>query len=121
MREVDLEGKVSALIADLGVHGVWQAQTEALFDVHVIGTDAQSYYHQTVQAVLASAEEEKHLDAAEARQVSFTPFVVSVDGVTGREVNSALKLIAKVLSIRWGRPDSRVMGWVRATLSFSIT
>ena len=31
------------LIADLCVHGVWESQTEALFDIRVVDTDAQSY------------------------------------------------------------------------------
>ena len=31
------------LIADLGVRGVWQPQGEALFDVHVVDTDAHSF------------------------------------------------------------------------------
>ena len=41
VREADPDGKAPALITELGVHGLWQPQTEALFDVHVIDTDAQ--------------------------------------------------------------------------------
>ena len=29
-----------ALVADLGVRGLWAAQTEALFDIHVMNIDA---------------------------------------------------------------------------------
>ena len=59
-----------ALIADLGVGGVWIPQGEALFDVRVVDTDAASYVNHSVSAVLASAEEEKkwkYLSAAELR------------------------------------------------------
>ena len=45
VREADLEGKVPALTADLGFRGIWQPQTETLFDVRVIDTDAQSCHH----------------------------------------------------------------------------
>ena len=45
-----------ALIADLGVRGVCQPQTEALFDIRVVDTDAQSYTERSVEAVLLSAE-----------------------------------------------------------------
>ena len=72
-----------ALIADLGVRGVWIPQGEALFDVRVVDTDASSYVNCSVSTVLASAEEEKkrkYLPAAELHHASFTPFVVSVDG-----------------------------------------
>ena len=48
-----------ALIADLAVRGVWSPQTEALFDIRVTDTDAQSYIHQSPSDVLASAEREK--------------------------------------------------------------
>ena len=60
----------------------------ALLDVRVVDTDAQSYTNRLVSAVLSSAELEKknkYTAAAESRRASFTPFVVSVDGVFGRE------------------------------------
>ena len=62
-----------ALIADLGVRGVWIPQGEALFDVRVVDTDAASYVNRSVSTVLASAEEEKkrkYLSAAELRHAS---------------------------------------------------
>ena len=77
---------ISSLVADLSVRGVWQSQTVALFDIRVIDTDAPSYLHWDVVSILSSAEEEKkrkYNDAAEARRASFTPLVVSVDGVLG--------------------------------------
>ena len=39
--------------------GLWQLQIEALLDVCVMDTDAQYYVNRTVDAVLASAEQEK--------------------------------------------------------------
>ena len=87
VREADEIRGVSALVADLGVRGVWQPQTGALFDVRVIDTDAQSYAHRTVSAVLSTAEKEKrkYTHAAQAHHASFSPFVVSVDGVMAQE------------------------------------
>ena len=43
MREADTKTGTPALIADLAIHGVWLPQTEVLFDIKVIDTDAQSY------------------------------------------------------------------------------
>ena len=62
----------------------------ALFDVRVTDTDAPSHSQRVVTAVLSSAEEEKkkkYSEAAALRRASFTPLVVSVDGVLGREAN----------------------------------
>ena len=39
----DASENSDALIADLGVRGVWQPQTMALFDINVIDTDARSH------------------------------------------------------------------------------
>ena len=41
------------------MRGVWQPQTEALFDIRVTDTDAQSYAHRTVNAVLTAAEKKR--------------------------------------------------------------
>ena len=54
VREADVAGEV--LITDLGLRGVWQPQTEVLFDIHVIDTDAQSHVCCTV---LSSAERKR--------------------------------------------------------------
>ena len=86
-------------------------------------TDAQSYRHRPVEAVLSSAERDKqrkYSEAVKARRAFFTPFVVSVDGVLGREANYLLKRFADKLSQKWKKPYSQIMGWVRATMSFSI-
>ena len=55
------EGSVNdeGLVADLGIRGVWSPQTEALFDVRVCDTDAQSYLGHTPASVLLKAEAEK--------------------------------------------------------------
>ena len=47
------------LITNLGVRGVWQPQGEALFDVRVVDTDAQSYISRSVADVLVNAEEKE--------------------------------------------------------------
>ena len=49
MRDAD---PLPALVADLGVRGLWAAQTEALLDIRVMDTDAQSYTSRTVDSVL---------------------------------------------------------------------
>jgi len=70
------------------MRGVWQLQTKALFDVCAIYTDTQLYAHRTVNAGLSTAEKEKkrkYTHEAHVRHASFSPFVVSVDGVLAQE------------------------------------
>ena len=59
MRDANPVRGLPALVADLGVRGLWAAQTEALFDIRVMDTDTQSYISRTVDSVLLSAENEK--------------------------------------------------------------
>ena len=120
------DGSVDAsdtLIADLCVRGVWQPQTEALFDIRVVDTDARSYCARTPHAVLCSAEAEKkrkYMQACLDRHATFTPLCVSVDGMLGSEAEFFIKRLGDFLSAKWERPYSVVIGWVRARLSFAI-
>ena len=55
-----------------------------LLDVCVIDTDAQCYDSHTVDAELCSAAQEKkqkYSAAVEDRSASFTPFIVSFNGI----------------------------------------
>ena len=105
VREADEARGISALVADLGVRGVWQLQAEALFDIRVIDTDAQSHAHSSVNVVLATAEKEKrkYTKAAQARHASFFPFVFTVDGLMVQEAHFVVQQIATALSTKWSK------------------
>ena len=106
MQEADNTRGIPALIADLGIRGIWQPQTEALFDIRVVDTDAPSYVKRTVEAVLQTAEQEKkkYLEAVQTRRATFSPFVVSVDRVLGREANVLIKHLAEKIAYTWESP-----------------
>ena len=110
------------LIADLCVRGVWLPQAEALFDIRIIDTDAQSYLGQSPIQAISVAENEKnrkYLDAAAAHRAHFTPLCFSVDGVAGSEAASFLKRLAYCLSAHWER-SYRIAGNFRK-VKFSET
>ena len=112
-----------ALIADLGVRGVWIPQGEALFDVRVVDTDAASHVNHSVSAVLVSAEEakkRKYLSAAELRYASFTPFVASVAGALGHGALMFLQRLADRLSSAWGKSYGHVLMWIKVHLAFAV-
>jgi len=109
------------LIADLCVHEVWEPQTEALFDIRVVDTDARSYRAHSPHDVLSSAEGEKkckNLQAYQDRHATFTLLCVSVDGMLSFEAKFFVKRTGEFLAAKWERPYTVVMGWVRACLSF---
>ena len=94
-----------------------------LLNVCVVDTDAQSYACRTVDAVLCSDEQEKerkYLAAVEERRASFTPFVVSVDGVLGHDAQHLIKRLCDQIAMKWEKSHSEVMVWVRARIAFAI-
>ena len=102
-----------ALIADLCVRGVWGPQTEALFDIRVVDTDAWSYCACSPKDVLGTAEGEKkhkYLQACQDRRATFTPLCVSVDGTLGSEAELFVRRLGDFLAAKWERPYSVVMG-----------
>lgn len=68
----------------------------ALFYVRVIHTDAPSNTSRPVMLVLVIAKEEEKVKdpyACEQRHPTFTPLVVSVDGVFAPQINSFFKVL----------------------------
>lgn len=55
MRGSDRERNVPALVAVLGVRGVWQAQTEVVSHIRVADTDTQSHVQCSMDAMMKSA------------------------------------------------------------------
>jgi len=109
----DNSADADTLIADLCVCGVWGPQTEALFDIRVVDTDAQSYCAHSPCDVLSSAEGKKkckYLQACQDRCATFTPLCVSVDGMPGSEVEFFVKSLGDFLAAKWERPFTVVMG-----------
>ena len=59
VRESREHGDGRGLVCDLAVRGVWQPQTEALFDFRVCNADTQSYVNRHVTAVTAWQEQRR--------------------------------------------------------------
>ena len=102
---------------------MWQSQVEALFDIHVIDTDAPSYRCCSPVSILDSGAVEKkrvYRSAVEDRRGNFTPFVLSVDGLLQREASHFVKRLSACLASRWGKPFSDVLAFVRSRLLFAL-
>ena len=62
----------------------------------------------------------KYLAAVEERRATFTPFVVSVDGVLGHDAQHLIKCLCDQIVMKWEKSHSEVMVWVRARIAFAI-
>ena len=76
VKESEKTNDTPALVADLGVRGVWQFQMMSLLDIRVLDTDALYYKKLTVSSILATAEvdkKRKYSKVVEAGRASLHP------------------------------------------------
>ena len=110
------------LCLDLGIHGAWQPQVEALFDIQVVNTDAPSYRRRTPAAALDGGAVEKkrvYCLAMEDRRGNFTPFVQSVDGLLQRKASHFIKHLSAALASKWEQPFSKALAYIRSRHLFT--
>ena len=108
---------------DVSIRGLWTRGTDCIIDVRVTDTDAKSNLSKDPAKVLEAHEREKkkkYLEACLAQRRHFTPFVVSADGLLGKEAKTLLKKLSTLLAAKWGKLYSEVCGYVNARMSIAI-
>ena len=108
---------------DAGVHGFWQRQRMAIFDVRITDTDARSARGRDYTKILAAHEKEKkdkYLWTCLELRKDFTPMVYSVDGIAGREAQNAEKRLATHLASKWNRGYSQMVYYVRVRMAIAV-
>ena len=111
------------LRGDLLVRGFWGRGTDCIIDVRVTDTDAKSNLNKDPAKVLEAHEKEKkrkYLKSCLEQRRHFTPFVVSTDGLIGKEAKTFLKKLSTLLAEKWEKPYSVVCGYVNAQMSIAI-
>jgi hypothetical protein len=111
------------LRGDLLVRGFWGRGTDCIIDVRVTDTDAKSNLSKDPAKVLEAHEKEKerkYLKSCLEQCRHFTPFVVSTDGLIGKEAKTLLKKLCSLLAEKWEKPYSVVCGYVNAQMSIAI-
>ena len=78
-----------------------------IVDVRIYDVNQKYYLTKNPSAVIKAAEAEKkwkHMSSCLEQRRKFTPFLVSCEGMMGREVDSFVRILSKSLSKRWFRP-----------------
>jgi hypothetical protein len=73
--------------------------------------------------VLEAQEREKkrkYLEPCVQQRRHFSPFVVSTDGMLGKEAKVLMRTLAARLAEKWEKPYSEVCGYVNARMSIAI-
>ena len=109
--------------ADMLVRNVWSNRTDCLVDFVVTDPNQPSYRNSTPEAVLRRHEQrkkKKYLPDCQAQRRDFTPFVVTTEGMLGREADCFLKRVAMKLAKKWSRPYSQVVGFIKTRFAVAL-
>jgi hypothetical protein len=96
---------------------------DCIIDVRVTDTDETSYALKPSDKVLEAAEKlkkKKYLQACLEQRRNFTPFLMSIEGLLGKEAKTFLKVLAARTATASGKSYSNVMGHLRARTSIAI-
>jgi hypothetical protein len=108
---------------DILIRGLWARGTDCIIDVRITDVDAKSNRSKAPVKVLATHEREKkkkYLEACLEQRRHFSPFVVSTDGLLGKEAKTLLKKLSAQLAEKWEKPYSQVCGYVNARMSIAV-
>jgi hypothetical protein len=65
-------------------------------------------------------KKKKYLEACLEQHRHFSPFVVSTDGLLGKESRTLLKKLSALLTEKWEKPYSEICGYVNAQMSIAM-
>ena len=110
---------------DVSAYGFWGGRFErAFFDVRVFNPCTRSNRQASLQSTYRRHEQEKKRQyeqrIREVEHSTFTPLVLSTTGGMGRAATTFFKRLAAMLSERRDVPYSKMMGWIRCRLSFTL-
>merc|ERR1711954_276469 len=104
---------------DLLVRGLWSKGKYCVIDVRITDINNKTQRNTRPESVLKKHENEKknkYLKACTEYCRDFTPFVLSTEGLLGREAKALLKHIAKLIAEKWDRPFSIISSYVKHAL-----
>ena len=108
---------------NLLISGLWEKQAACVVNTRVINMDQPSYYSSTPAQALASqgkVKKKKYGDLCSEQRRHFSPYVVCVSGLLGREASALNKRIALFLARKWDTHYSVTCGYVNARMSVAI-
>ena len=82
-----------------------------------------SYLARKPSSIIKTAENDKkrkYLDACLEQYHHFTPFVVSCEGLFGKEASFFMKRLAKKLADKWNQPYSSMIGLLRTRFAVNL-
>ena len=97
--------------------------TDAIIDVKLGDTHEKIYIFEPMSALLAWWEKIKkynHDNHCHEQQIIFSPFVLSVDGMLGREALVILENLSQLMAAKMDEPISHVQVWINGQFEIAV-
>ena len=91
--------------------------------MHVVNTVTLYYQNKSPEKRLQTEKKEKknnYLESYLQQRCQFYPFVVSVDGIIGAEVDAMLKRIATHLTTKWNQPYQWTCRYIKSRVAITL-
>ena len=102
---------------------LWDQQTDVITDVKLDNSDADTYIFEPMEALLYRWEKinkYKHGKHCQDQQKHFSPIIISVNGMLGRESLVVLANLSRLMAVKMDEPISHVQGWINGQIEISV-
>ena len=106
--------KVKQIRGDMMIRGLWDQQAESIIDVKLGTADTDSYQYDPMAALLTwweTINKYNHGKHCHERK-RFLSFVISVDGMLGKEALVILAQLSQTMAAKMNKPILHVRGWI---------
>ena len=107
---------------DIKARGFYRQGQCAFFDIRIDNLNAVSNKSQTTEILLCHENEKwvYNRRVIEIEQEVFTPLVFGTNGAMGKECAIFHKILAKKLAVKYDKPYSTIMSYLKTKISFCL-
>ena len=122
-REIRQGGEKLETRGGVLVQGLRDLQTDSIIDVKSSDADADSYIFDSITALLYrwdKIKKDKHGKNFHGQRKHFSPFVLSVGLILGREALLVLANLGRLVAAKMYEPISHVQGWINGQIVIAV-
>ena len=108
---------------DVLIWGLWDRQTGAIVDIKLGDADVDTYRFDPMVTLLdwwKKTKKDKNGKHFHEQRKHFSPFVLSVNGMLGREALVVLADLSRIMAAKIDEPILHVQGWINGHITNAV-
>ena len=108
---------------DMSIWGLWESQTGRIIDIRFGYAGANTWKPVRMDKLLEYWEKtnkNKHGQACYNQRRHFSPFVLSVDSMMGKEELLVLATLSQIMAAKMEEPISQITGWYNVRIKIAV-